>query len=65
MKRIAALSLVAAMAASSVAADTASTKPTVSSQMGLGLSAIGPGAIVAGIVAVAVVATVVDSSSGT
>lgn len=66
MKRIAALSLVAAMAATGVSANNAKvTEPTVSTQAGLGLSAFGPAAIVAGVAAVVVVVAIADSTSGT
>lgn len=66
MKRIAALSLVAAMAATGALADDA--KPTVSTQApppapGLSLTAIGPAGIVGAIVAVSIIVAAADESS--
>jgi hypothetical protein len=65
MKRIAALTLVAALAATGAAADNTKTKPTVSTQVGLAGSGLAPGALVIGLVTVAVVAAAADASSGT
>ncbi|WP_375173909.1 hypothetical protein [Pseudooceanicola sp.] len=64
MKRIAALSLIAAMAATSVSADSAKTEPTVSTQAGLAGAGL-TGGIVIGIAALAVIVAAADSSSGT
>lgn len=62
MKRIAALSLVAAMAATGAVADTATTQPTVSTQ-GLAGARLDTGAVVVGVLALAVILAAVDSSS--
>ncbi|WP_136635902.1 hypothetical protein [Pseudooceanicola onchidii] len=67
MKRIAALSLIAALAATGASANN--TKPTVSSQGaflgGLGGAGVATGAIIAGAIAVGVVVAATESSSGT
>lgn len=65
MKRIAALSLVAAMAATGVAADNAKIKPTVSTQAGLGLAGMGAAGAVIGVAAIAVAVAAADAASGT
>jgi len=66
MKRIAALSLVAAMAATGASAQNATTEqPTVSTQLGLAGSAFAPGIVVVGLTVVAVAVAAADNASGT
>ncbi|WP_407493662.1 hypothetical protein [Pseudooceanicola sp. MF1-13] len=66
MKRIAALSLVAAMAATGASANNATAEqPTVSTQVGLLGSAFGPAAAIIGLTVVAVVVAAADNASGT
>jgi hypothetical protein len=68
MKRIAALSLVAALAATGASAENATVKadkPTVSTQAGLALSGMAPAAAVVGLAVIATAIAAADASSGT